>query len=43
MKDLFELYQNACTLKKKAERRLIKFTECLSEEDKLICGNEIIE
>lgn len=38
LKDLLEMYNNTCELKKKAERRLKKFTERLSEEDKKNLG-----
>ncbi len=30
-------------MKRKAERKLIRFTDCLNEEDKITCGIDLID
>ncbi|CAK64843.1 unnamed protein product (macronuclear) [Paramecium tetraurelia] len=43
IKELLSLYNNAMQIKKRAEKKLIRFTNCLSELDRRNCGAEIIE
>ncbi|CAD8110143.1 unnamed protein product [Paramecium primaurelia] len=43
IKELLLLYNNAIQIKKRAEKKLIRFTNCLSELDRRNCGVEIIE
>lgn len=43
LKELIQLYNSATQLKRKAEKKLIRFTDCLTEEDKITCGIDLID
>ncbi|CAD8123094.1 unnamed protein product [Paramecium sonneborni] len=43
IKELLSLYNNAIQIKKRAEKKLIRFTNCLSELDRRNCGTDVIE
>ncbi|CAK71784.1 unnamed protein product (macronuclear) [Paramecium tetraurelia] len=43
LKELIQLYNSAAQLKRKAEKKLIRFTDCLTEEDKITCGIDLID
>lgn len=36
------MYNNAVEIKKRAEKKLVRFTNCLSELDRQNCGQEMI-